>query len=119
MSEVVEPQADDSAAFRPTGRIPDRPLAEAAAHDFAPAEAFRLMDRAIERFAARDRHPRLAKAVLLHRFGRDDEAKALLETMAAERDRAAAEGDEHFRPYVFFARQLIHPESVRPKPPEG
>lgn len=109
--EVVEPKANDSAAFRLVDRIPDRLLLEVAEYAYTEAEELRLMDAAVERMGAEGRHVQLAKVMLLREHRRFDEARALLQSV--ERQTSAFPADRHLPLYVgmvqwFLAQDVAH-----------
>jgi hypothetical protein len=109
--EIVEPKANDSAAFLLVDRIPDRVLAEVAGYEFSAEDELRLMDRAIERMPEDNKHLELAKAMLLRQQGKVGEARALLE---AVKSRAAQyHKDRHFPLYAGMTEWYIDRDEQR------
>ena len=78
--EIVVPKANDTAVFRLVDRIPERMIDRVANYEFTPEEEVELISRAVKRFAdfRQARFVKLAKAELLRRYKRFDEASNIV-----------------------------------------
>ncbi|QEN88737.1 hypothetical protein FZC33_21610 [Labrys sp. KNU-23] len=79
--EVAESHVQDSAVFRLVERIPDRVLERISNYDFTLKDEIGMLDTAIKRLGDDSGHVALAKAVLLGRSRRYDEAKEILDAI--------------------------------------
>ncbi|MGE7154637.1 class I SAM-dependent methyltransferase [Methylorubrum rhodesianum] len=96
--EILEPKADDSAAFRLIDRIPDNVIEAAAAYRFSNQEQIALVDRAIRRFEGSSRFLKLLKAELLRQQGQAREALAFVEDTYVGHGEAMTEQEQ-----IYFA----------------
>jgi len=91
--QIVAPRVDSSAGFLLTKAIPTQVLRRAIAHDFSLAEQLALMDRALERLPADDRH--FVELARLKLQGKRNDSRALRDELDRIESRHAEAKEDH------------------------